>query len=93
MCYILTTRHIGTFTQKKLSARHAKWLEFLEEYSSVLKHCAGLENKFADALSRDSSLQKSMGVHVVGFERMKNEYSACPDCGFTYHDVLDGNHH
>lgn len=52
-----------------------------------------VENKPADALSRINSLLQSMSVHVVGFERMKDEYSACPDFGIIYRDVLDGNRH
>ena len=39
-------------SQKKLNARHAKWVEFLNEYSFVINHHAGIENKVADALSR-----------------------------------------
>ena len=39
-------------SQKKLNARHAKWVEFLNEYSFVINHRSGIENKAADALSR-----------------------------------------
>ena len=38
-------------SQKKLNARHAKWVEFLNEYSFVINHCSGIENKAADSLS------------------------------------------
>ena len=39
-------------SQKKLNARHAKWIEFLNEYSFVINHRFGIENKAAHALSR-----------------------------------------
>ena len=38
-------------SQNKLNARHAKWVEFLNEYSFVINHRAGIENKAVDALS------------------------------------------
>lgn len=50
-----------------------------------------IENKPAVALSRVNSLLPSMSVHVVGFERMKDNYSTCTDFGLIYHDVINGN--
>jgi len=38
-------------SQKRLSARHSKWVKFLQEYTFVLKHKTGVENKVASALS------------------------------------------
>ena len=38
-------------SQKKLNARHAKWVEFFNEYSFVINHRASIENKAVDALS------------------------------------------
>ena len=38
-------------SQNKLNARYAKWVEFLNEYSFVINHRSGIENKVADALS------------------------------------------
>jgi len=32
--------------------RHNKWVEFLQEYTFVLRHNAGAENKVTDALNR-----------------------------------------
>ena len=37
-------------SQKKLNARHDKWVEFLNEYSFMINYCAGIENKAADAV-------------------------------------------
>ncbi|XP_074570594.1 uncharacterized protein LOC141827268 [Curcuma longa] len=43
-------KYLGT--QPKLSARHARWVEFLQAFQFVLKHKSGQLNKVADALSR-----------------------------------------
>ena len=39
-------------TQHELIARHAKWVEFLQDFQFALKHKSGQLNKVADALSR-----------------------------------------
>ena len=38
--------------QHKLKPRHAKWVEFLQAYSFVIRHKAGTSNTVADALGR-----------------------------------------
>ena len=78
-------------SQKKLNARHAKWVEFFNEYSFVINHRSGIENKAADALSRLTVTLHRMSAHVIGFDRLKNEYSACPDFGIIYNEVSNGN--
>ena len=78
-------------SQKKLNARHAKWVEFLNEYSFVINHRSGIENKAADALSRLTVTLHRMSAHVIGFDRLKNEYSACLDFGIIYNEVINGN--
>ena len=49
-------------SQKKLNFMHGSWVEFLQRYSFVVKHRAGVENKAADALSRRVSLLLVMSV-------------------------------
>jgi len=39
-------------SQKRLNAKHSKWVEFLQDYTFILKQKAGVENKIVDALSR-----------------------------------------
>ena len=78
-------------SQKKLNARHAKRVEFLNEYSFVINHRSGIEKKAADALSRLTDTLHHMSAHVTGFDRLKNKYSACPDFGIIYNEVSNGN--
>jgi hypothetical protein len=47
-------KHIRS--QGKLNRRHAKWVEFNESFSYVIKHRKGKENVIADALSRRYAL-------------------------------------
>ena len=68
-------------SQKKLNPRHGRWVEFLQAYTFVLKHKAGVENKAADALSRRTFLLVAMSVEATGFERIREEYASCPDFG------------
>ena len=76
--------------QKKLNPRHGHWVEFLQAYTFVLKHKAGIENKVTDALSRRISLLVTMSVETTGFERIWEEYATCPDFGETYTMLRDG---
>jgi hypothetical protein len=36
----------------KLNQRHAKWIEFLQNFTFVIKHTNGKENKVVDAFSK-----------------------------------------
>ena len=42
--------------QHKLNHKHAKWVEYLQSFTFMLKHISGQANKVADALSRRSLL-------------------------------------
>ena len=55
-------------SQKRLNARHNKWVEFLQDYTFIIKHKAGVENKVADALSRRIMILVVMSVEVIGFK-------------------------
>ena len=78
-------------SHKKLNVRHAKWVEFLNEYYFVINHRANIENKATGSLSRLTVTLHRMSAHVIGFNRLKNEYSACPDFGIIYDEVSNGN--
>ena len=63
-------------SQKKLNRRHAKWVAFLQEYTFMLRHKAGCQNKVADALSRRVYLLKTMTTKVVELEMIKEKYNS-----------------
>ena len=54
--------------QDKISARHASWIAYLQQFTFVVKHKSGVTNRVADALSRRNHLLTRMQIKVVGFE-------------------------
>jgi len=78
-------------SQKRLNARHSKWVEFLQDYTFVFKHKIGVENKDAEALSRRVMILVTMSAEVIGFERLRKEYDSCPDFGKIYVTLRDGS--
>ena len=77
--------------QKRLNARYNKWVEFLQDYTFVLKHKTGVENKVADALSRHVMILVVMSAKVIGFERLREEYDSCPNFGKIYVTLRDSS--
>ena len=59
----------------------------------MINHRAGIENKVVDALSRLTITLHCMSAHVTGFDRLKDEYSTCPDFGIIYDEINNGNRH
>jgi hypothetical protein len=58
----------------KLNRRHAKWVEFIESFSYVIKHKKGKENIIADALSRRYTLLTQLDHKIFGLETIKEQY-------------------
>jgi len=80
-------------TLKKLNSRHGRWVEFLQDYTYVLKYKAGVENRVADALSRRRALLSVMSIDVVGFEKINDTYESCPDFENIYTVLRDSLTH
>ena len=59
----------------------------------MINHRVGIKKKGADALSRLTITLHRMNAHVIGFDRLKDEYSACPDFDIIYNEVSNGNRH
>nr|KYP69622.1 Retrovirus-related Pol polyprotein from transposon 17.6 [Cajanus cajan] len=57
--------------QDKLNKRHAKWVEFLEQFPYVIKYKKGKNNVVADAFSRRHTLLVSLGSQILGFNHIK----------------------
>jgi hypothetical protein len=66
--------------QEKLNQRHAKWVEFMQNFTFVIKHIVGNANKVVDALSRRCLILQEFQVKTLGFEHLKDMY--CDDTDF-----------
>jgi hypothetical protein len=60
--------------KKKLNQSHAKWVEFMQKFTFVIKHISGSPNKVADALSRRSLVIQGFQLKTLGFEHLKEMY-------------------
>ncbi|RDX99730.1 Retrovirus-related Pol polyprotein from transposon 17.6, partial [Mucuna pruriens] len=69
--------------QGKLSRRHAKWEEFLEQFSYVIKHKQGKTNVVADALSRRDVLIVMLETKMLRPDCIKELYEKGPDFGLS----------
>jgi len=60
--------------QEKLNKRHAKWVEYLEQFPYVIKHKKGMSNVVADTLSRRHNLLNTLGSQILGFDNIMELY-------------------
>ena len=74
--------------QSKLNRRHAKWVEFIETFSYVIKYKQGKDNVVADAFSRRYNLFTSLSAKILGFEHIKELYRDDQDFGIIYASCL-----
>ena len=58
----------------KLNHRHAKWVEFLQKFTFVIKHTSGKYNKVVDALRRINMVLQEVKVITLGFENLIDMY-------------------
>jgi hypothetical protein len=70
--------------QQKLNQRHAKWVEFMHNFTFVIKHISGSAKKVADALSRRSLVIHEFQVKTLGFENLKEMYQEDSDFKEAY---------
>lgn len=71
-------RHLDS--EAKVSARHAAWISYLQQFTFVIKHQSGKTNRVADALSRRHSLLTTMHSTVLGFESFADLYPTAVLC-------------
>ena len=70
--------------QHKLNKRHAKWMEFLEQFPYVIKYKKSNTNIVADALSRRHALFSKLGAQIFGFENITKLYKEDKDFTSTF---------
>ena len=61
--------------QEKLNQKHGKWVEFMHNFTFVLKRINGSTNKVADALRKRCFVFNEFQVNVLGLEYFKEIYS------------------
>jgi hypothetical protein len=88
--FILFTNHDSLKhlnSQSKLNARHARWMDYLQQFEFVIRHKSGKENKVADALSRRPHLLHMFSANVAGFYSLKTKYANDKDFGNVWSDI------
>ena len=60
--------------QDKLNQKHEKWVEYMHNFTFVIKHISGTANKVVDALSRKCLLMQEFRVKTLGFDNLKDMY-------------------
>ncbi|KAF8109192.1 hypothetical protein N665_0101s0022 [Sinapis alba] len=60
--------------QGKVSSLHASWIDYLQQFTFVIKHTSGASNRVADALSRRHSLLAVLHSSVPGFAAFVDLY-------------------
>jgi hypothetical protein len=70
--------------QEKLNQRHAKWIEFMQNFTFVIKHISGNANEVVDALNKRCLILQEFQVKKLGFENLKEMYCDDPDFKEVY---------
>jgi hypothetical protein len=70
-----------------LNQKHAKWVEYMQNFTFVIKHISGTMNKVTDALSRKCLLLQEFRVKTLGFENLKDMYAGDADFAEAYEVV------
>jgi hypothetical protein len=70
--------------QEKLNHRHVKWVEYMQNFTFVIKHIYGTANKVVDALSRKCLLLQEFKVKTLGFDDLRDMYKDDPDFKEAY---------
>jgi hypothetical protein len=65
--------------QENLNQRHVKWVEYMQNFTFVIKHIFGTANKVVDALRKKCLLLQEFRVKTLGFDDLRDMYSDDPD--------------
>jgi hypothetical protein len=70
--------------QEKLNQRHANWVEYMQNFTFVIKHISGTTNKVVDALRRKCFLLQEFKVRTLGIDDLKDMYGDDADFKEAY---------
>jgi hypothetical protein len=73
--------------QEKLNQKHVKWVEYMQDFTFVIKHICGTANKVVDAFSRSCLLWQEFRVRTLGFDDLRNMYADDLDFQEVYEAV------
>jgi hypothetical protein len=60
--------------QEKMNQKHEKWVEYMKNFTFVIKHIFGTANKVVDALNRKCLILQEFRVKTLGFDNLKDMY-------------------
>ncbi|KAI0494149.1 hypothetical protein KFK09_024280 [Dendrobium nobile] len=66
-------------SQKSKNRMHAGWLMFIQRFSFTFQHKPGINNRVADALSRNNVLLTRLQTETTGLECLKELYETDPN--------------
>jgi hypothetical protein len=58
-----------------LNQRHVKWVEYMQNFTFVIKHIFGTTRKVVDALRRKCLLLQEFKVRMLGFDDLRDMYT------------------
>jgi hypothetical protein len=70
--------------QEKLNQKHAKWIEFMQNFTFFIKQISRNANKVVDALSKRILILQGFQIKTLGFDHLKEMYRNDPDFGEAY---------
>ena len=73
---------------RRLNRRHAKWVEFIETFSYVIKYKQGKDNTVANVLSKRYDLFTSLTAKILGVEHIIELYRDDQDFRTIYASCL-----
>jgi hypothetical protein len=61
--------------KEKLNQKHVKWVEYMQNFTFLIKHISGTANKVVDSLRRKCLLLQECRVKTLGFDDLRNMYA------------------
>jgi hypothetical protein len=69
---------------EKLNQKHVKWVEYMQNFTFVIKHISSTANKVVDSLSRKCLLLQEFRVKTLGFDDLRDMYADDQDFKEAY---------